>query len=554
MVILNIIKKFIAWLINLFKKLFGIKDKKKAMKKTELEKKGKRYLEKYGVFVEDSFHEDFPPYMIITKEDKIKLLENAKKIEKRILKTRIEERELDRRKIFNLLFNEIKEEKDDEKKKNQIKRIDELLKKEEIKEEDFNHLIALLDGFSEEKKKEVLDVYQKIKKDDEEAKIEVEKVDDIVKIIDENDISVYESNKIDEKLEEFIDDKDFDSDKIVKLDALNKEIMRVLENDNKDLSDKVMKEYKELNYVTISTYMIDETLDKVKKLEEDYKHHRYNKYYYEREINKIKNNIDNLMKLKNRGDITKEIQKLRRELYIKSKDKYDLLYNNEIFLDLDKRCDDLLKQVNAKVVDLKKPEKKDIQEKEPEKDKEEEQRKKENEKLEKILKRFQDMELARRLILLSKKNSFDLSNPESVLDYMNKMYGDFLKGVDEKFNYERNKTKTELVKLYNDINLLNCALREEEYISIEHINFRMRDLLEATSIKKNELEKALETKYHINREELENKRMTNEKMEGLYKEENIVQKEDNHHVLKKTIEPQNIVHNTVNNQNERNKK
>ena len=98
------------------------------------------------------------------------------------------------------------------------------------------------------------------------------------------------------------------------------------------------------------------------------------------------------------------------------------------------------------------------------------------------------------------------------------------------------------------------SLEKEEYISIEHINFRMRDLLEATSIKKNELEKALETKYHINREELENKRMTNEKMEGLYKEENIVQKEDNHHVLKKTIEPQNIVHNTVNNQNERNKK
>lgn len=545
MVNLNLIKRFITWIINLFKKLFKIKEKQKTIEKNAIEKKGKRYLEKYGVFIEDTFHEDFPPYMIITKEDKIKLLENAKRIEERILKTSVEKRQKYLEKIINLLFDDIKE--DDDKKKTQIKRIDELLKKEEIREVDINNLMILLDDFSDDKKKEILDIYNKIKREDEDTKLEVQKVDDVIKIIDENDINIYESNRINEKIDKLASDKEFDNDKIIKLDKLNKEIISILKSDNNDLIDKVLREYKELNYVTISTHLLDETIERVKKLEEDYQNHRHNKYYYERELNRIKENIDSLMKIKNKGNVNSEIERLRKELYIKSKDKYDLLYNNEVFLELDKRCDDLLRKVNAKVIDIKKEE---VLDEKKEKEKEKNEEKIENDKLEKILKRFQDMELARRIILLSKKNDIDLSNPNNVLNYMNTMYTDFLNGIDEEFNFERNKTKTELVKLYNDINLLNCALREEEYIFVEHINFRMKDLLEATSVKKKELERALETRYHLSKEDLNTKKMANDKIDLLSKEEEDSQKEDNHHVLKKVIEPSRVNYNKPYNKNE----
>ena len=76
----------------------------------------------------------------------------------------------------------------------------------------------------------------------------------------------------------------------------------------------------------------------------------------------------------------------------------------EIFLNLDKTCEELLYKVNRKVVDIKKITKKDSKEevkKNDDKDKEKEQ---ELEWQEKIIKRFQDLELARKLILCPRRH------------------------------------------------------------------------------------------------------------------------------------------------------
>ena len=109
-----------------------------------------------------------------------------------------------------------------------------------------------------------------------------------------------------------------------------------------------------MNYVTITTVFIDQEYEKIKKLQDDFKSHRYNKYYYEREINQIKQELNKIKNLKNRKDVNDSINNLKKELLTKSKDKYDILYNNEVFMNLEKECDNLLDKINAKVVDIKK--------------------------------------------------------------------------------------------------------------------------------------------------------------------------------------------------------
>ena len=515
----KLIKKIINWIINFFKKLFGIRDNKKTLKEKKINKKNRNYLEKYGVRAEDSFREDFPSYYTISVEQKALLLENAKKIEKRILKTSVEKREKEIKRIINILFSDIRKKENEEKQKNQIIEIEKLLKNEKLTKLDEKKLDNLLDGFSLDKKKEVLEIYKNIKKEDENASIEIRKIDDTIELINGQDITLYTIDEIDKEIDKLLNDKELEDNINIKIDEFNSNVYDILVEYDRDVYDKVKSEFNELNYVTISTLLIDNTIKRIQKLEEDYKKHRYNKNYYEREVNKIKNLIKNLENIKDSEEVKKEIIRLRKELRIKSKDKYDLLYNNEIFMNLDEKCDILLNNVNRKVVDIKNNERESQENLEKEKLKQEEelrlQKEKRDEMLRRILERFQDMELARRLILLSQKKSIDLLNPASVTKYMEKMYSEFVDGVDENFNFQRNKSKTEMVKLYNDINLLNCALRNEGYISLDHINFRMTDLIEASKVKKGELESTLEERYHLPKDYFRGDDLVDEKIMNL---------------------------------------
>ena len=179
-------------------------------------------------------------------------------------------------------------------------------------------------------------------------------------------------------------------------------------------------------------------------------------------------------------EINKHIEKLKKELYTKSKDKYDLLYNNEVFTKFNKECDSLLNKINAKVIDIKKTE-----EKHEEKQNEQE---KKTSRIENIIKRFQDMELARKIIMQTQKEDIELFDSD-MDSYLNKIFKKYETGMEEEFNFLRNKRKTELVVFFNELNMAISKEKKEPYIMIEHINFRMNDLEEAVDVKKNEVKK-----------------------------------------------------------------
>lgn len=340
------------------------------------------------------------------------------------------------------------------------------------------------------------------------------------KKIEEKKISFYQLEIIDEKINELLIDRELFNNTHEKIEKLNKEVFDVLDNYDKNLKDKVIREYKELNYITITTVVLDDTIIEIQELKDNYKKHRFNRHYYEREIEKIKKRLNNLKTLRGNKKILEEIEVLKKDWFIKSKDKYDLLYNDEIFINLNKICDDLYNKVNKKVIDLKKEqlvkkEKKEIVNKK-------EKKKEENDLLEwqeRIIKRFEDIELARKILLLRQRQREEDLYQDSILESVNKIYFDFINGEKVVFNYERNKSKTELVKLYNDINFINAKITKKEYLFIDHINYQMDDLIATTKAKKEELDLLLEKNYHIKMNENQNSILVNNKLDLMMEKE-----------------------------------
>lgn len=367
------------------------------------------------------------------------------------------------------------------------------------------------------------------------------KIDKIINIVNGSEISFYQCNKIEESLNNFLMTPKFEIDTNLKIEKLDKDIYEILNNYDRNIKDKTLKEYKKINYVTLTTLLIDETREEIKKLEDDYHHHKYNKYYYEREIRRIKERINNLKKMHNSEKIKDEITKLKKEIFTKNKDKYDLLYNEEVFLNINKYCDDLLKKINRKVIDIKKikqqNEKNELtkEEKKKEKDEKKEEKIKQdeiNETLENILKRFYDMELARRILLLEKEN-IKIENNSDLFNYFNNAYYDFINGEKVKFNYDRNKEKTELIKLYNKLGIISSKLTKEEFLLEEHINYPMNELLEATINKKNELNNILKSKFNYKEEENEASILVDNKIDILKKKEEERNNDKSHILIKK---------------------
>jgi hypothetical protein len=174
-------------------------------------------------------------------------------------------------------------------------------------------------------------------------------IDKIKKEITSSKISFYQNELISEKIENVLQDKKSMIDTKEKIVTLDKEIIDILENYDKNIKEKTKREYSVVNYVTLTTLLLDETNLEIKNLKEDFHHHKYNKHYYEKEIKKIKSRIDYLKSIMANESVKKEIEELKKDLYTKRYDKYDLLYNEEAFLGLDKICDDLLKKVNKRV-------------------------------------------------------------------------------------------------------------------------------------------------------------------------------------------------------------
>lgn len=467
--IINWLKKIIWLIISCLKEaFFGKKKVSKKIKSEITNAKNKRYLKGYGAFVEDSFSEMLPIYLLISEEQKSLLIEKVKVIEQDLLK------------IDNI-----------------------------------------------------------------DQKVISTKLNVITKQIEKSKISFYQKEKIEKELDTLSNDHEISVDTDRKLDILKNNIDEIVKNFDKNVKEKVVKEYKKINYITISNVLIDETIEEVKKLEENYHAHRFNRLYYNREIDKIKRRINELRKLRNSNKIREEVSLLKKEIYTKSKDKYDLLYNDEVFINLDKSCDEILERVNRKVIDIKKPPK-EIKKERQDKKEQKEEKKKEEDNLwrENILKRYQDLELASQLIFLSKKKDVSFQNVNGLFSYMNQMYFDFINGEKVIFNFERNKTRFELVKLYNSLGFLGAMLTKQEFVFKEHINYKLEDLIDETANKKAEVESFLTEKFNYNSEKHEQSILVNNKLDILREKEmerkkengslTLIKKREENSSLKKT--------------------
>jgi hypothetical protein len=322
--------------------------------------------------------------------------------------------------------------------------------------------------------------------------------------------------------------------------------MEILENYDKNIKEKTKKEYKEVNYVTLTTLLLDETEIEIKKLEDDFHHHRHNKYYYERELAKIKERLESIRKLRDNDSVQEEIMLLRKELYTKSKDKYDLLYNDEVFFKFQKNCDDLLKKVNRRIIDLKKEkeekekdnkEKKDKIEKKREEQQEKKKEKKEKneedkELLENILKRFQDMALARQILLATGMRDKEIVDEKGLIEHIDRLYLEFISGERCKFNYERNKSRLELVKLLNGLGHVQSILTHKEFIPFEHINFSMIDLIDYVEVQKEGIDDILIRRPNRPKEENELSILVSNKL-NILKETELERTDERDRVLTK---------------------
>ena len=477
---MTLIKRIINWLIALFKKLFGKKEKKviKVSKKST----NKKQITNKKTNLNSFSNDELPSYMIIGNHEKEMLLYSIALLKNFLEENNTKRKEQDEKKIFKLLEDKYN------------------IKPTEIVSE--KHLESLIKSVPDDDKKEIIDIYQNITKRDEEFKVHLKEVDKVINKISNEDISIIEANEIDREISNIVNDKKIDNLE-EKIDYFNKNVFDIVDNIDEYFIKDVVREYQKVNYITVSTTLIDKNYERFLKLEDDFKHHRYNKYYYEREINKIKHELKQVKNLKNNKEVNEHINKLRKELYTKSKDKYDLLYNNEIFMNFDKECDLLLDKINAKVVDIKKEEKVEKKELDINKKK----------KLENILLRFKDMELARKYILLMQQEDFELLDKDENM-FIETMYKRFNNDLLLDFNFNRNRKKTELVVLFNELNMMINKKTNEPYINLDHINFRMEDLVEAVEVKKESLDNL------INDSSFDNIKAT-EKIESLKEKHNV---------------------------------
>lgn len=478
-----LLKRIIDWIISFFRNLFKRKKKKNSIKKVDEGKKDKK--KKNKVYLDGEFNDELPSYMIINDHDKEMLLYSIALLKNFLEETNVKRREQEEKKFFKML-----EQKYD-------------IKVKEI--ENQRQLDVIVKNISNEDRKTYYDIIKR----DEDFNIHLKEIDRVINRINNEKISIIENNEIDREISKLVNDKNIKDDLENKIDYFNKNVFELIDNIDEDFIKNVVRDYEKVNYITISTKIVDKNYERFKKLEEDFKNHRYNKYYYEREINKIKHELKQIKNLKNKKEVSEHILKLRKELFTKSKDKYDLLYNDEIFLNFDKECDLLLDKINTKVVDIKK-------------DKVELEKKEENQKkkqyLENILLRFKDMELAREYIELACERDEELLNLDEDA-FIEKIYQDFNNGIMLKFNYERNKQKTELVVLLNGLNAVINKKSKEPYITLNHINFRMNDLVEAVEVKQDILNRISYKK------ETEEMSKANDKLESLIEKHNVKKKE-----------------------------
>ena len=367
-----------------------------------------------------------------------------------------------------------------------LKSIDELIEKLEEAVEIIN---------DEQKEKEI-----KVLK---EIKETVKKTQDK----EETKLNVAQEEEIKEVLEDAINDKEIHIDTEEKIINIQKEINKVIDNKinkhDKEIIEKAYYKYEKVNYVVATTMEIEELENDIKELEESVKLNNRKKSYYVDKVKEIEKKIKRLKKINKNPKVYDELERLKDDFYTKSIDKYDLLYSKEVFINLDKQCDNIIDYIETKEKAEEKEEetlKKEKEEEKKQRDKEQEEirklREQEKEKARKAREEYQE-NVIKRYLDLKKSNTILLNNilihherviEDDIIKTLRNDYDDFLEGEENEFNFERNRQKTEVCKLYN--NLLEVLSREQKapYEPVEHINFPYQTLLEETIATKSAVE------------------------------------------------------------------
>lgn len=389
-----------------------------------------------------------------------------------------------------------------------------------------------------------------------------EELDNIKKISEiinnNNQVLVSHIDELSEMIDTTLKDKELNLNTNEKINVLKENITNLFDENLKDyekhIIEKAYYEYEKVNYVIVTSMLIDEIYDEFEMINDNYHKNRYSRKDFINKVKEIEKKLERLERINNREEVQKEIELLKNDLYTKRKDKYDLLYNKEIFINLEKQCDDVIKQVeiNEKKAKEDKVEKQKIEEKfkqeEVEKEKKKNELEKQKEELEdeklreeNILKRFIDLELARQILTVREIEKLKKFKKENVVEDTLNSYQEFLTGDNNSFNFVRNKIKLEVAKLYNDTLRNICVLEEMPFNPVEHINIKLSDMVEETLSNQERLNNLLIVKKKVNVEETEVSMKVTEKLTGVLekeKEREIVKGKPK--VLVRTYQPVNI--------------
>lgn len=386
------------------------------------------------------------------------------------------------------------------------KRIDALSKKQAknmiVKMDDDKGDLSIGKMYSKANKETVSVVLRKIEElekqilasdiNEELKQAEVESLNKVITAINNKEINVKQALAIENKVDKLIKGNEISADKI---DNLNETIKKELENkDEEKIVHEVEEKFHKANYVLCTSRLIEDYFDELRHLEEDMKLNHHDDYYYRDEIRRLQDRFGLLYDVYASPEIQSDLRYLKDDFISFKNDKYSLLTGSDVFNELQEKCR-LLNEEREKGKIKPKPE---VKKKEVKPLKKEEKPKEEVKKevkdpfqewREKILKRLQDMELAN--LILQEHDMQERNMKDQFINGLIDEYYAYLGGEKREFNFDRNKTKTEIANLYNDVTRRLCSLDKKEFIPLNHINLRLDEIAQLTLDNKHVLEERI---------------------------------------------------------------
>lgn len=244
--------------------------------------------------------------------------------------------------------------------------------------------------------------------------IDVIKIDEVIKKTEKHDPPYNKEEKI-RKINNDIKD------------VLNEKLTKT----EKNAIEKAYSKYDKVDYVIMTTVLIDDLKNRLDKAKEDYSLNKISIQEYRNRIKSIKESIEELGNINNKPYVREEIKRLREDIYTKKNDKYDILFNDNLFYELEKECEHLEKKTIKKEIEVEIDERVETEKKKKEEQKKiEEKKKREEEKL--ILKK-------------KRKELEEQSLIVKLMQYYNEIYTNTLGGEKNINNKKDNKVEARML-------------------------------------------------------------------------------------------------------------